>query len=67
MSRKIKRAREYRDDYRGSKKQVKRYVCRASRTDREHLKKKDRLDERKCVDKLYQRYFDEEMTFARRR
>ena len=52
MSRKIKKAREYRDGYRESKKQVKRHMYRISRTDRKHLKK-DRLDERKCADKLY--------------
>ena len=40
MSRKIKKVHEYRNDYRESKKQVKKHVCRASRTDREHLKKK---------------------------
>ena len=45
MSRKIKKTREYRNDYRESKRQVKKYVCRASRTNRKHLKKKDRLDE----------------------
>ena len=67
MSRKTKRAREYRDDYRESKKQVKRHVCRASYTDRKHLKKKNRFDERKCADKLYQRRSDEKMTLARRR
>ena len=67
MNRKTKKAREYRDGYRGSKKQVKKHVCRASRTDRKHLKKKDRLNERKCADKLYQRRFDEKMTSARRR
>ena len=39
MNRKIKKAREYRDDYRELKKQVKRHICRASRTSREHLKK----------------------------
>ena len=42
-------------------------MCRASRTDREHLKKKNRFDERECADKLYQRRFDEKMTFAKRR
>ena len=67
MNRKIKEIRKYRDDYRGLKRQVKRHVYRASRTDRKHLKKKDRLDERECTDKLYQQRFDEEMTFARRR
>ena len=67
MSRKIKEAREYYDDYRESKEQVKRHVCRASYTDREHLKKKDRFDERGCADKLYQRRFNEKMTSARRR
>ena len=67
MNRKIKKAREYRDGYRGPKKQVKRHVCRVSRTDRKHLKKKNRLDERECADKLYQRRFNEKMTFTRRR
>ena len=67
MSRKIKKIREYRDDYRGSKGQVKRHMCEALRTDRKHLKKKDRLDEQKCADKLFQRCFDEEMTSAKRR
>ena len=67
MNRKIKEVREYRDDYRGSKEQIKKHVCRASRTDREHLKKKDRFDERECADKLYQCRSDKKMTSARRR
>ena len=67
MNRKIKEVCEYRDDYRGSKKQVKKHVCRASRTDRKHLKKKNRLDERKCADKLYQRRSNKKITSARRR
>ena len=67
MNRKTKEVREYRGGYRESKKQVKKHVCRVSRTDRKHLKKKDRLDERKCADKLYQRCSDEKMTSARRR
>ena len=67
MSRKIKEVHEYRDDYRKLKKQVKRHVCRASHTDRKHLKKKDRFDERECADKLYQRCSDEEITSAKRR
>ena len=67
MNRKTKEIREYRDDYRGPKEQAKKHVCRASRTNREHLKKKNRLDERECADKLYQRCSDEEMTSARRR
>ena len=67
MNRKTKRAREYRGDYRGPKGQVKKHMCRASRTDRKHLKKKDRLDERECANKLYQRRSDEKMTSARRR
>ena len=67
MSRKIKKIREYHDDYRGPKRQAKRHICRASRTDREHLKKKDRFDERKCADKLYQQCFDKKITSARRR
>ena len=66
MNRKTKKTRKYRDDYRGPKRQVKKHVCRASHTDRKHLKKKDRLDERRCVDKLYQRRSDEEMTSAKR-
>ena len=65
MNRKTKEVREYRDDYRESKKQVKRHVCRASHTDREHLKKKDRPNERGCADKLYQQRFDKKMTFVR--
>ena len=65
MNRKIKRVREYRDDYRESKKQIKQYMCRISRTARKHLKKKDRFDERKCANKLYQQRFDEKMTSAR--
>ena len=67
MNRKIKKIREYRNDYRESKKQVKKHVCQTSHTDRKHLKKKDRLDERRCADELYQRRFDEKMTFARHR
>ena len=66
MNRKIKEAREYRDDYRELKEQVKKHVCRTSHTDRKHLKKKNRFDERGCADKLYQRRLDEKMTFARR-
>ena len=65
MNRKTKEVREYRNDYHESKRQVKRYVCRASRTDRKHLKKKNRLDERECADKLYQQRFDEKMTFIK--
>ena len=67
MSRKIKKVREYRDDYRESKRQVKKHICRASCTDRKHLKKKDRLNERECANKLYQRRSDEKMTSAKRR
>ena len=67
MNRKIKKTREYRDDYDGPKEQAKKYVCRASRTGREHLKKKNRLDERRCANKSYQRRSDEKMTFAKRR
>ena len=65
MNRKIKRACEYHNDYRESKKQVKKHVCRTLCTDREHLKKKDRFNERKCADKLYQRRFNEKITSAR--
>ena len=54
MNRKIKETREYRDDYCESKRQIKKYVYRASRTDREHLKKKNCFDKRKCANKLYQ-------------
>ena len=67
MSRKIKKTCEYRDNYRESKKQVKKHMCRASYTDRKYLKKKNCLDERRCADKLYQRRFDEEMTFVKYR
>ena len=67
MNRKTKEAREYRDNYRESKKQVKKHICRASRTNRKHLKKKDRFNKRKCADKLYQRCFNEKMTSARHR
>ena len=42
-------------------------MCRISRTDRKHLKKKNRLNERRCADKLYQQRSDEKMTSARRR
>ena len=41
-------------------------MCRASRTNRKHLKKKNHFDERRCANKLYQRHFDEEITSARR-
>ena len=54
MNRKTKEVREYCDDYREPKKQAKRHMCRVSYIDRKHLKKKDRFDERKCADKLYQ-------------
>ena len=67
MKRKIKNIREYRDDYRGPKKQVKKYICRISCTDRKHLKKKHRFNERECANKLYQQCFDKEMTSAKRR
>ena len=53
MSQKIKKTREYRNDYRESKKQIKRHVYRVSRIDRKYLKKKYRFDERNYVDKLY--------------
>ena len=66
MSRKIKEAREYHDVYHESKKQVKKHVCRVSYTDREHLKKKNCFNERKCADKLYQQRFDKKITSARR-
>ena len=50
MNRKIKEAREYHDDYRELKKQIKKHVCRVSYTDRKHLKTKNHLDERRCAD-----------------
>ena len=62
MSRKTKKTREYRDDYRELKKQVKKHVCRVSRINREHLRKKDCFNKRECANKLYQRRFDKEMT-----
>ena len=65
MSRKIKKICEYRDDYRGSKKQVKKHVCRVSHIGRKHLKKKDRFNKRECANKFYQRRFNEEMTSAK--
>ena len=40
-------------------------MCRASYTDRKHLKKKDHFNERKCINKLHQRRFNEEMTTAK--
>ena len=64
-SRKIKKTREYRNCYRELKKQVKKHVCRASYTDRKHLKKKNRFDERECINKLHQRHFNEKMTTAK--
>ena len=67
MNRKIKKVREYCNNYRGSKEQVKRHVCRTSYTDRKHLKKKNRFNERKCADKLYQQRFNKAITFAKRR
>ena len=66
MNRKIKETREYRDDYRESKKQIKKYVCRASHTDRKHLKKKNHFDERECANKLYQQRFNKKITSAKR-
>ena len=53
MNRKIKEACVYRDDYHESKKQIKRYVCRVSYTDRKHFKK-NHFDKQECADKLYQ-------------
>ena len=66
MNQKIRKTHEYRDDYRKLKEQVKRHVCRASSTDREYLKKKNRFDKRECADKLYQRCSDEEIMSAKR-
>ena len=40
MNQKMKKVCEYRNNYHELKKQVKRYICRVSRTGREHLKKK---------------------------
>ena len=54
MNRKIKKICEYCDIYHKSKRQIKKHMYRASRTDREHLKKKIYFDERKCANKLYQ-------------
>ena len=65
MNRKIKETRENHDDYRESKKQIKKHIYRTSYTDRKHLKKKDRFNERKCANKLYQRRLNEKMTSAR--
>ena len=31
----------------------------------ERIKKKNRFDERKCADKLYQRHFNKKMTFIK--
>ena len=67
MNRKIKKTREYRNDYRESKKQVKKHMYRTSYIDRKYLKKKDRFNERKCANKLYQRRSNKKTTFARRR
>ena len=67
MSPKIKKACEYCDDYRRSKRQVKKHMYRVLRTDREYLKKKNCFNERKCADKLYQRRFNKKITFAKRR
>ena len=65
MSQKIKKVREYRNDYRELKRQIKKHVYRISYTDRKHLKKKNRFDERRCADKLYQQHFNKKMTSAR--
>ena len=54
MSQKIKKIREYCDDYRESKKQIKKHVYRTSYTDRKYLKKKNHFNKRRCADKLYQ-------------
>ena len=67
MSRKIKKTREYCDGYRKSKEQVKRHMCRTLYTNRKHLKKKNRLNEQKCADKLYQQRFDKEITSVKYR
>ena len=40
MNWKIQSVREYCDDYRESKKQIKKYIYRVSCTDREYLKRK---------------------------
>ena len=67
MNRKIKKAREYCNDYRESKKQAKKHMCRVSRTDREHLKKKNCFDKRGYADKMYQQCFNEKITSAKHR
>ena len=67
MNRKIKETREYRDDYRESKRQIKKHSCRVSCTNQEYLKKKNHFNERECANKLYQRRFNEKMTFTKHR
>ena len=40
-------------------------MCRTSYTDRKHLKKKNRFNKRKCINKLHQRCFNEKMTITK--
>ena len=67
MHRKIKKIREYHDDYRESKRQIKKHVYRILYIDRKHLKKKNRFNKREYTNKLYQQCFNEKMTSAKRR
>ena len=66
MSWKIKKICEYRNCYRESKKQIKKHVCWILYIDWKHLKK-NHFDERKCINKLHQRYFNEKITTAKYR
>ena len=65
MNRKIRKVCEYRDYYCKSKKQVKNSMYETSYTDRKHLKKKNRFEERRCADKLYQRHFTRDITLTK--
>ena len=40
-------------------------MCRTSYINRKYLKKKNRLNERRCTNKLHQRCFNEKMTTAK--
>ena len=65
MNRKIKRTREYRDYYRKSKEQAKKHVCRISYINQKHLKKKNRFNERKYINKLHQRRLNKKITIIK--
>ena len=65
MNRNFEKVRKYYDDYDELKDQVKKHVYRILYTDREHLKKKNCFNERRCANKLYQQHFDKKMIFAR--